>query len=125
MRRTVEEAPTWLVPNGWLLMETDPDRARDVRKVMAAGGFRDVAIHQGRTDPDHARDRGEVSAVTTVAPFGAWPSPISAEMLATTTIGLGEATIEDGVAYWLEMPARPRAAGSSWSRGDPHTRPRT
>ena len=51
VRRTVEEAPTWLVPNGWLLMETDPDRARDVRKVMAAGGFRDVRSTKGGPIP--------------------------------------------------------------------------
>ena len=51
MRRTVEEAPTWLVPNGWLLMETDPDRARDVRKVMTAGGFRDVRSTKGGPIP--------------------------------------------------------------------------
>ena len=51
MRRTVEEAPDWLVPNGWLLMETDPDRARDVRKVMAAGGFRDVRSTKGGPIP--------------------------------------------------------------------------
>ena len=55
---------------GWLLMETDPDRARDVRRVMAAGGFRDVRITKGGPDPDHPRDRREASAVTTVAPYG-------------------------------------------------------
>ena len=60
--------------------------------------------------------------MTTVAPFGAWPSPISAEMLATTTIGLGEATIEDGIAYWLEM--RPTEGGRFVVvSGDPHTTP--
>ncbi len=60
--------------------------------------------------------------MTTVAPFGAWPSPISAEMLATTTIGIGEATIEDGVAYWLEM--RPTEGGRFVVvSGDPHTTP--
>ena len=32
VRRTVEEAPDWLGKNGWLLMETDPDRARDVAR---------------------------------------------------------------------------------------------
>src|SRR5438034_5901397 len=30
VRRTVDEAPDWLDRKGWLLMETDPDRARDV-----------------------------------------------------------------------------------------------
>jgi len=36
VRRTVEEAPAWLKPNGWVLMETDPDRARDVRRSSVA-----------------------------------------------------------------------------------------
>ncbi len=51
VRRTVEEAPDWLVQNGWVLMETDPDRARDVRKVMTAGGFRDVRSTKGGPIP--------------------------------------------------------------------------
>ena len=51
VRRTVDEAPDWLKPNGWLLMETDPDRARDVRKVMTAGGFRGVASTKGGEVP--------------------------------------------------------------------------
>jgi release factor glutamine methyltransferase len=51
VRRTVEEAPAWLKPNGWVLMETDPDRARDVRKVMSAGGFRDVQSTKGGPVP--------------------------------------------------------------------------
>lgn len=51
VRRTVDEAPDWLKPNGWVLMETDPDRARDVRKVMAKGGFRDVTSTKGGPVP--------------------------------------------------------------------------
>ncbi len=51
VRRTVEEAPAWLKPNGWVLMETDPDRARDVRKVMSKGGFRDVTSTKGGAVP--------------------------------------------------------------------------
>jgi len=47
VRRTVEEAPTWLRRDGWLLMETDPDRARDVKKAFVHGGFRDVASTKG------------------------------------------------------------------------------
>lgn len=47
VRRTVEEAPAWLRRNGWLLMETDPDRAKDVRKVFTRGGFRDVQSTKG------------------------------------------------------------------------------
>ena len=47
VRRTVEESPDWLRKNGWLLMETDPDRAKDVRKVFREGGFRDVQSTKG------------------------------------------------------------------------------
>ena len=47
VRRTVDEAPDWLDRKGWLLMETDPDRARDVRRVMANGGFSDVRSTKG------------------------------------------------------------------------------
>ncbi len=47
VRRTAEEAPRWLRPRGWLLMETDPDRARDVRKVLTRAGYRDVASTKG------------------------------------------------------------------------------
>jgi release factor glutamine methyltransferase len=47
VRRTVAEAPDWLDRKGWLLMETDPDRARDVKRVMAKGGFGDVRSTKG------------------------------------------------------------------------------
>jgi release factor glutamine methyltransferase len=47
VRRTVEESPAWLRTNGWLLMETDPDRAREVKHEMRAGGFRDVQSTKG------------------------------------------------------------------------------
>ena len=47
VRRTVVEAPEWLGRKGWLLMETDPDRARDVKRVMTRGGFRDVRSTKG------------------------------------------------------------------------------
>jgi release factor glutamine methyltransferase len=47
VRRTVAEAPDWLDRKGWLLMETDPDRARDVKRVMAKGGFADVRSTKG------------------------------------------------------------------------------
>jgi release factor glutamine methyltransferase len=45
--RTVEEAPTWLRKNGWLLVEVDPDRARDVRRVLVAARYRDVRSTKG------------------------------------------------------------------------------
>ncbi len=47
VRRTVAEAPDWLNRKGWLLMEADPDRSRDVKRVMAKGGFRDVRSTKG------------------------------------------------------------------------------
>jgi len=40
--RTVAEAPAWLRPGGWLLIEVSPDRARAVASVMRKGGFTDV-----------------------------------------------------------------------------------
>jgi release factor glutamine methyltransferase len=40
--RTVAEAPAWLRPGGWLLIEVSPDRARSVATVMRQGGFGDV-----------------------------------------------------------------------------------
>lgn len=47
IRRTVDEAPAWLRSRGWLLMEVDPDRARDVMPVYRRGGFRDVKSTKG------------------------------------------------------------------------------
>ena len=47
IRRTVDEAPAWLRRGGWLLMEVDPDRSRDVMPVYRAGGFRDVKSTKG------------------------------------------------------------------------------
>jgi release factor glutamine methyltransferase len=47
IRRTVEEAPDWLRARGWLLMEVDPDRARDVMPIYRRGGFRDVESTKG------------------------------------------------------------------------------
>lgn len=45
--RTVAEAPRWLRRSGWLLMEVSPDRAKEVKRVFAAGGFRDVQSTKG------------------------------------------------------------------------------
>jgi release factor glutamine methyltransferase len=47
VKRAVAESPAWLRPNGWLLMEVDPDRARDVMPVYRKGGFRDVKSTKG------------------------------------------------------------------------------
>ena len=45
--RSVAEAPRWLRPNGWLLMEVSPDRVKEVKRVYASGGFRDVRSTKG------------------------------------------------------------------------------
>jgi release factor glutamine methyltransferase len=47
IRRTVDEAPGWLRGRGWLLMEVDPDRARDVMPIFRKAGFRDVENTKG------------------------------------------------------------------------------
>jgi release factor glutamine methyltransferase len=47
IERTVAEAPRWLRANGWLLMEVSPDRVREVKRVYAGGGFRDVRSTKG------------------------------------------------------------------------------
>ena len=47
IRRAVDGSPAWLRRGGWLLMEVDPDRARDVMPVYRRGGFRDVKSTKG------------------------------------------------------------------------------
>ena len=46
-RRTAEEGPRWLATDGWVLIEADPDAARDVKRVMTKAGFRDVKSTKG------------------------------------------------------------------------------
>ena len=45
--RVVEEAPRWLRPGGWLLVEVSPDRSRSVATVLRRGGFDDVRSTKG------------------------------------------------------------------------------
>ena len=40
--RAVSEAPAWLKPGGWLLVEVSPDRARSVASLLRRNGFIDV-----------------------------------------------------------------------------------
>jgi len=47
IRRTIREAPAWLRSGGWLLMEVDPDRGREVMPIYRRGGFRDVRSTKG------------------------------------------------------------------------------
>ncbi len=41
------EAPAWLKPGGWLLVEVSPDRSRGVKSVLARAGFQDVRSTKG------------------------------------------------------------------------------
>jgi release factor glutamine methyltransferase len=45
--RSAREAPTWLSPNGWLLLEVSPDRVRHVKSVLGGEGFRDIRSTKG------------------------------------------------------------------------------
>jgi release factor glutamine methyltransferase len=49
--RTAREAPAWLSPNGWLLLEVSPDRVTDVKPVLHAARFRDVRSTKGGVLP--------------------------------------------------------------------------
>jgi release factor glutamine methyltransferase len=50
LERTAEEAPDWLRPGGWLLVEVSPDRARDVKSRLVRSGYRDVRSTRGWPD---------------------------------------------------------------------------
>jgi release factor glutamine methyltransferase len=50
LERTVEEAPDWLRPGGWLLVEVSPDRARAVRSRLVRSGYQDVRSTRGWPD---------------------------------------------------------------------------
>lgn len=45
--RTAREAPDWLSPDGWLLLEVSSDRVADVKSVLRRAGFRDVRSTKG------------------------------------------------------------------------------
>ena len=45
--RSAREAPTWLSPSGWLLLEVSPDRVRHVKSVLRGEGFRDIHSTKG------------------------------------------------------------------------------
>jgi release factor glutamine methyltransferase len=49
--RTAREAPAWLAPNGWLLLEVSSDRVADVKRVLTRSGFRDVRSTKGGPIP--------------------------------------------------------------------------
>jgi release factor glutamine methyltransferase len=59
VRTLVEAAPRWVRPGGWLVLEIGADHGPAVADLLAAGGYRDVAIR-----PDLAgRDRVAVGRV--------------------------------------------------------------
>jgi release factor glutamine methyltransferase len=47
LERTVEEAPEWLRPGGWLMVEVSPDLSRMIRGLLVKGGYRDVRSTKG------------------------------------------------------------------------------
>lgn len=47
VRRVAGEAPAWLRPGGWLLVEVSPDRSRIVATTLRRAGFRDVRSTKG------------------------------------------------------------------------------
>ena len=47
LERTAREAPDWLRPGGWLLVEVSPDQARAVRSRLIRAGFRDARSMRG------------------------------------------------------------------------------
>jgi release factor glutamine methyltransferase len=47
VRRVAAEAPAWLRPGGWLLVEVSPDRSRRIASVLRQSGFRDVRSTRG------------------------------------------------------------------------------
>ena len=47
----------------------------------------------------------------TIAPFGTWKSPISAEMTARDSVGLGSIQLDGERVYWVE--SRPNEGGRS------------
>jgi release factor glutamine methyltransferase len=50
LERTAEEAPDWLRPGGWLLVEVSPDRAREVKSRLVRSGYRNVRSTRGWPD---------------------------------------------------------------------------
>ncbi|MEG4275617.1 MULTISPECIES: S9 family peptidase [unclassified Microcoleus] len=49
--------------------------------------------------------------MNTVSPYGSWKSPISADLIVSGTVGLGQIAIDGGDIYWVE--GRPSEAGRS------------
>jgi release factor glutamine methyltransferase len=50
LERATAEAPEWLRPGGWLLVEVSPDRARSVRGLLIRSGYHEVRSTRGWPD---------------------------------------------------------------------------
>ncbi|HEX9234996.1 MAG TPA: HemK/PrmC family methyltransferase [Actinomycetota bacterium] len=48
-RRVAVEAPSWLLPGGWLLVEVSPDRSQAIATLLRRAGFRDVRSTRGQS----------------------------------------------------------------------------
>jgi len=55
--------------------------------------------------------RDKISVMKKILPYGSWPSPITSDLIAAKSIGLGEIALADNTVYWLEM--RPEEQGRS------------
>jgi release factor glutamine methyltransferase len=47
IERTAAEAPAWLRPGGWLLVEVSPDRSRTVATILRRAGYAEVRSTKG------------------------------------------------------------------------------
>ncbi len=111
--RTAREAPAWLSPNGWLLMEVSPDRVTLVKRVLGREGFRDMRSTKGGPHAADEGDRRQAPGVT------AQTGPVRHLALADQRgDGVGRRAsrsrsrwLEDGSVYWLE--AGPTEGGRS------------
>ena len=52
---------------------------------------------------------GQAKTTAKIAPYGEWASPVSAESLAQSAIGIGDVRVVEGELYWLE--SRPGEGG--------------
>lgn len=46
VRRLVDDAPEWLAPGGWILVEVSPNLSRKVRGILQRAGYRRVRSHR-------------------------------------------------------------------------------
>src|ERR1044071_5145400 len=45
-------------------------------------------------------------AIRTIAPYGSWKSPLTAEMVAAGELGLEQVRVDGGDIYWIERRAQ-------------------